>query len=91
MYSTAASASVLLRKVFGVVPLRLGQPILDQIDIFTRGSDPLRRLLLKSVEDVDRTCKLGRIGRPVGVSVVVFDDLQNRCALEVLLTLQGLR
>lgn len=41
--------------MFGVVPLRLGQSILDQVDVLARRGDTICRLLLKSVEDVDHT------------------------------------
>jgi hypothetical protein len=62
---------------FLVILLRQLQTLFDQSNVGLPGRNSMRRFFLKRVQDIDGIRKANGIERPVGVSVMVFNDLQN--------------
>jgi hypothetical protein len=60
------------------------EPLLHEIDLRIRSGDSLLRLLLKSMKHVDRIREAHGVHRPVGVAIVLLDDLQDPSPLKPL-------
>jgi len=69
--------------MFLVIALRLFQSFLDKVHVSFGRPNAGRRLLLEGVKHIHRLCESNDEHRPIGVSVVRFNDLQNARAKPV--------
>src|SRR5687767_8079311 len=60
------------------------QSTTDKIHLPLRRLDPMCRLLLEGMENIDRVRERDRVDRSVGVAVIVFDDLSHAGTAEAL-------
>lgn len=60
------------------------ESVADLVQVWLGCGDALGRLFLEAMKDVDRIAQLDRIDSAIGVTVVVFDDLEDASRSEPL-------